>query len=324
MSDLASRLALLGGGSLLRASAALAILLLLAPRSASQEGEIIGSLVGRTAHTALAKGNCLRVDRTVILTDFAFHLELAEPQTLVFTIHRAVREDAEFTLEQSWSVPALPAGATWYSPRSLYVPLLAGNHYLLCVSWSGTLTYSFHPAAAWPVSFGQQRYAHWSGAHPLPAQVEARNEMPATYLMSIATQAPSRFDPSTRIAGAGCAPSGLAAPVLTAVEMPLLGNRNFALEVAASAVARPTWLWITPHALPSPLVFGTCELYLDLRGPLVAIGPVPTRASTVARFPIGIPYDPSIRGVEVPLQAAALDLGSGAVDLSNALFLLYR
>jgi hypothetical protein len=290
----------------------------------AQQAEIIGSLVGRTAHAALAKGNCLRIDRTVVLTDFAFYLELAEAQSLVFTIHRAVREDATYVLEQSWVVPAEPAGPSWYSPTALYVPLLAGNHYLLSVSWSGTLTYAFHPAAAWPISCGEQRYAYWSGAHPLPSELAARNEMPATYLMSLTTQAPSRFDPQTRVRGDGCAPSGLAAPQLTSTEMPLLGNRNFALEVAASAVARPTWLWITPYALPNPLTIGACDLYLDLRGPLIAIGPVPTQANEVARFPIAIPYDPAIRGVEVPLQAAAYDLASGAVDLSNALFLLYR
>ncbi|MBL8900219.1 MAG: hypothetical protein JNM84_21490 [Planctomycetes bacterium] len=294
-----------------------------APLSAQQQ-EIIGSLVGRTAQSALAKGNCVRIDRTVVLTDFAFYLELAEPQSLVFTIHRAVREDASYVLEQSWSIPAQPAGPSWYSPTALYVPLLAGNHYLLSVSWSGTLTYSFHPAAAWPLTFGEQRYAYWSGAHPLPSALLARNEMPATYLMALTTQAPSRFDPHTRIAGAGCAPSGLSAPRLTCAEMPLLGNRNFALEVAASAVARPTWLWITPHALPSPISIDGCELYLDLRTPLIAIGPVPTQVNTVARYPIAIPYDPVIRGVEVPLQAAAYDFASGAVDLSNALFLLYR
>ncbi|MBK9384042.1 MAG: hypothetical protein IPN34_04375 [Planctomycetes bacterium] len=295
----------------------------LAPVGA-QQAEIIGSLVGRTAHAALAKGNCLRIDRTVVLADFAFHLELAEPQTLVFTIHRAVREDASYVLEQSWAIPAEPAGPSWYSPTALYVPLLAGNHYLLSVSWSGTLTYSFHPAAAWPLSFGEQRYAYWSGAHPLPTALLARNEMPATYLMSLRTQAPSPFDPNTRIAGTGCAPSGLAAPRLSCTEMPLLGNRNFALEVAASAVARPTWLWITPHALPSPISHGSCDLYLDLRGALIAIGPVPTQSNEVARYPIAIPYDPAIRGIEVPLQAAAYELASGAVDLSNALFLLYR
>ena len=56
----------------LRATAAVALLgPLLAPGAVAQHGEIIGSLVGRTTHTALAKGNCVRVDRTVVLTDFA-------------------------------------------------------------------------------------------------------------------------------------------------------------------------------------------------------------------------------------------------------------
>jgi hypothetical protein len=298
---------------------------LFAPLGAAQQSEIIGSLVGRTTHLALAKGNCLRIDRTVILQDFAFYLELAEPQSLVFTIHRGVAESGSFELEQSWIVPALPAGPTWYSPTALYIPLLAGNHYVLSVAWSGTLTYAFHPEAAWPLSFGEQRYAFWSGAYPLPMQIDARNEMPATYLMSLETRAPSRFDPDMRLAGTGCSRSGLDVPRLTCVEMPLLGNRNFALEVGASEPGRPVWLWITPFPAPQPIALGgSCFLHLDPLGPWFSLGPVATRANAVARFPIAIPYDPTIAGLEVPFQAAALDLASSTLDLSNAIFLLYR
>jgi hypothetical protein len=98
--------------------------------------------------------------------------------------------------------------------------------------------------------------------------------------------------------GAGCAfgPS----PALQTIGDPTPGNSDFAIDVATLAGAAPTFLAL--GFLPQNLPLG--------QGCTMLVGtPVATRAGTAGpggtlRFPLALPNDPSLRGVEIVAQGA--------------------
>jgi hypothetical protein len=102
---------------------------------------------------------------------------------------------------------------------------------------------------------------------------------------------------------------------LSSIQVPFLGNSQFALSVAQAATNSQAYLFLatTPAAAPIPLGAG-CFLYLDAASLLASVnagvsptGPLQTGTSGAANFALPIPQDPLLSGTSITFQAAVMD-----------------
>ncbi len=113
------------------------------------------------------------------------------------------------------------------------------------------------------------------------------------------------YEPGVRGAatpfGTGCA-GGAGVPSLAAVGPPIVGNRDFALELGSAAPSSTVLIGLTDAAIHQPLP-GGCALYL----PSVTIYATQSSAAGLGRIGTPIPLDPALSGVTVFAQGFVLD-----------------
>lgn len=150
-------------------------------------------VVGGTAYkssfkTALAKGNSYRVDIDVTLTQAEFWLDFSTTQNLYFYVFESPSEFGTYTKIFETSSQVTGTGATWYSSGPIAVPLPKDNHYIIAVSWDGTLAYYYNTGDSQATSFGSYVSGYAIGAHPLGSTLYHNSNDQAIYYQRLTTE----------------------------------------------------------------------------------------------------------------------------------------
>jgi hypothetical protein len=246
----------------------------------------------------------------VTLIEFEFHLDVPGPETLTFFSHRHHSRAGNATLE--WLHPVTVAGGTgpgWYSTGPIALPLIAGNHYTLGVSWAGNVTYYYTTGPTnTPVSFGSWQRAHTTTNPPpttlaLPAGVDV-----AQYYQRLTTVA----TPIVVNTGTSCT-TAMLEPRLVA-SGPFAVNTTESLElVDAAATSIALFALANGPALPAPLPLFGCDLWLDLAGGFATFAAI-TDGTGYGNLDITVPNSPGLFGVQFSSQCLVF---GPAIDVTN-------
>lgn len=305
-----------------RSAWALSIVVCLASMSSAQTQDVVGSTTNRSQRGGIAKGNSFRIDTTVILDSFDMWLDFTGPQAVDYYVYRCPSEAGTYVQLLQTTVQLAGTGPGWYSSGSLQFPLICGGHYVLAISFPGTLAYYYGVGNSQAVSFGEHTFAHATGTHPLPASFTTASNDQAIYHMRTWTVLPGATDPDVSCIGVSCATSTSSAPELGVAQLPRLGSNGFELLLSGSTPALLGVAMVTPGLLPFGVpIAGPCELYVDPTLSFILIGPLNLNASGAANFAAPIPQDPSLRGARLGAQSFVIDVTTGALDTTNALAL---
>jgi hypothetical protein len=151
--------------------------------------DIVGDTSNQATGTGRAKGDSYRVDNSVVLNEAEFWLNFTSTQTLVYYVFESPVEFGTYTEVYRDSEVVAGTGAGWYSSGPISVAMTAGNHYIIAVSWDGTLTYYFGVGDSQPTSFGAHTHGYATGLHPLPAQFSSTSNDQAIYHQRLTTDA---------------------------------------------------------------------------------------------------------------------------------------
>lgn len=171
------------------------------PANTSSEGgrtvDIVGDASNTATATGRAKGNAYRVDVEVVLTQAEFWLNFSGTQTLTYYVFDSPIEFGNYTEVYRDSQSVTGTGAAWYSTGPICIPLTAGRHYIIIVSWSGTLTYYYGTGDTQPTSFGAYVHGHATGYDPLPSSFPSTSNDQAIYYQRLTTGGASPAERST-------------------------------------------------------------------------------------------------------------------------------
>jgi hypothetical protein len=149
--------------------------------------DIVGAAANPTTRTGLAKGNSYRVDVGVFLKEAEFWLNFTDTQTLTYYVFVSPVEFGTYTEVYRSSHVVNGIGAGWYSTGPLCVALSAGYHYIIAVSWNGTLTYYYGVGGSQDTSFGAHTHGYATGTDPLPPSFESLVDDQAIYHQRLTT-----------------------------------------------------------------------------------------------------------------------------------------
>jgi hypothetical protein len=258
---------------------------------------------------ASAKGNVIAVERSVWLHSFELQLTITQPDTLTFFLYRHHSQSGQYSLE--WTRKLGAPGATsaqWYSSGEVQLPLLAGNHYVLGVSWLGAVTYFYNTSSTGTkLSFG----SWYSGHSPvgLPQSTSIGGVDGVQYHMRI------QSNPCSQVLSAGVPCKSSTSPRLVPVELATPGGK-LSMQVVDAAAQVPAVLCMSagplqPTALP---IFG-CQLWIH---PAILLTlAVPTSNSGIATLTLPLPKDPSLSGLRLSWQTLVAE--PSGLYLSNGL-----
>jgi hypothetical protein len=288
-----------------------ALLSLVAALSAQINVDTLGSTASAPTGPTLGKGSLFAVTTTVTLLEYEMYLDVPGPDTLTFFAYRHHSRTGTSTLE--WTLPVAVTGGTgpgWYSTGPIALPLVAGNYYVLGVSWVNTLTYYFTTAQpGYPVSFGNWQRAHTLNL-PLPTTLLLTGSDIAQYYQRLTT-VPTGAVVNT---GTGCSATTLV-PRLVANDYFVRGATTTLELVDALPNAIGLFGLANGAASPVPVPLFGCSIWLDLSGPVVTLATVISGAG-YANLPFPVPNDPLLIGLAFSGQA--LVFGPTNVGVSNA------
>jgi hypothetical protein len=171
MSRISNTLALLAATSLLLTTPTIA-------QCADLVGDTSNASLNRVA---LAKGNSYDISIPTVLDRADFWLQFTTTQTLTFYVYDSPTEFGTYTQIWSASASVTGTGAAWYSSGPIGIPLNPGTHYIIAVSWDGTLDYFYGTADSWPTTFGAATHGYATGSDPLPATFNSGTNDQACY-----------------------------------------------------------------------------------------------------------------------------------------------
>ena len=111
--------------------------------------------------------------------------------------------------------------------------------------------------------------------------------------------------------GTGCAGSA-GVPTLSAIGAPIVGNRDFGLELGPTAPLASILIGLSCNTIQQPLP-GGCELYL----PPVTLESTQSNAAGYGRIGTAIPLDASLSGVSIAAQGFVLDSQGAFLGLAS-------
>ena len=158
-------------------------------RASAQTVDVLGNNSNIATTSNVAKGNSYEVTSPVTLTKAEFNLGFTGPQTLIFTVHSCPTEFGTYTQVLQTSAIVNGTGIAWYSSGPISVPLTVGTHYIVAVSWNGTMNYYFGTGDSQPVSFGQETHGYAAGQNPLPTAFPSSSNDQAIYFQRLTTSA---------------------------------------------------------------------------------------------------------------------------------------
>ena len=159
--------------------------------------DIVGSAANPGSGTGRAKGNAYRVDIDVTLDGVEFWLDFTSTQTLSYYVFESPIEFGTYSEIYRDTEIVTGTGAAWYSAGTVAVPLYAGMHYIIAVSWDGFMTYYYDIGDSQDTSFGAHVHGYAVGFHPLPASFNSSSNDQAIYYQRLMTTAMTPVEQST-------------------------------------------------------------------------------------------------------------------------------
>lgn len=159
--------------------------------------DIVGETSNMSTGTGRAKGNSYEVLTTVTLTEAEFYLSFTSTQTLTFYVFTCPTEFGTYTEVYRDMALVQGAGEGWYSSGEIAVEMTAGEHYIIAVSWDGTLNYFYGTGDYQGTSFGGYTHGYATGYDPLPASFQSQSNDQAIYHQRLTTGGPTPPDHST-------------------------------------------------------------------------------------------------------------------------------
>lgn len=149
--------------------------------------DIVGDTSNSGTASGRAKGNSYQVDIDVLLEEMEFWLNFSTTQTLTYYVFHCPDEFGTYTevFRESGSVSG--TGPGWYSSGPVAIDLSAGSHYIIAVSWDGSLTYYYGTGDSQAVSFGYHTHGYATGYDPLPASFQSMSNDQAIYHQRLST-----------------------------------------------------------------------------------------------------------------------------------------
>jgi hypothetical protein len=164
----------------------LVLVTLLLPAGA-QTIDVVGSTASSATNTAKAKGNSYDVTTPVVLVQAEFWLNFSTISSLTSYVYSCPSEFGTYSLVSSTNATVSGTGPGWYSPGPLNVPMNVGTHYIIAVSWTGSMNYFYGVGDSQPVSFGSHTHGYASGSDPLPASFSSTVNDQAIYHQRLTT-----------------------------------------------------------------------------------------------------------------------------------------
>jgi hypothetical protein len=156
--------------------------------------DIVGGTSNSGSATGRAKGNSYQVDISVTLEEVEFWLTFSTSQTLTYYVFVCPDEFGTYTEIYRDSEPVAGTGAGWYSTGPISVDLDEGYHYIIAVSWDGTLTYYYNTGESQATSFGSETHGYAVGYDPLPSSFQSTSNDQAIYYQSLTTSTVSLYN----------------------------------------------------------------------------------------------------------------------------------
>lgn len=167
------------------------------PLGGMEAVDIVGSTTGTANDTGLAKGNSFVIDTSVTLLETEFWLQFQDSQTLTFYVFESQVEYGDYQDIHRHSRVVTGNGLGWYSSGAMNVNLLAGRHYIIALSWTGTLTYFFGFGGSQETTFGSQTHGFATGTDPLPSTINSEIDDYAIYFQRLVTDYATPTEKST-------------------------------------------------------------------------------------------------------------------------------
>lgn len=192
------------------------------------------------------------------------------------------------------------------------ISLIEGNHYLIGVSWPGSLTYYYNTGTTnTPVSFGS-----WQRANTLTNPVPATYNVPTGVDVAVYHQRFTTIPTSAvETIGTGCGAAVL--PRLVASGVLAVGDTRRLEVVDAAANSLAVYGIGLGWTSPTPTqVFG-CDVWLNLANPIANLIQV-TSATGYASVPFAVPANPAYSGLTLSAQTVVFGTTTGftnALDL---------
>jgi len=215
--------------------------------------DVVGSTVNGSSGAGLAKGNGYRVDFATTLTQVEFWLDFTGAQNLTYYVFDSPTEVGTYTELFRQTAAVTGTGASWYGTGGLALPLSAGSHYVIAVSWDGTCGYSFGVGDSEVTSFGEQIFGFANGTNPLPVSIPINTNDQAIYHQRLTTGLPNvgagycYGDGSGAVcpcaafggAGQGCLTTSGTGATLVASGNAAVGADTFQLDVSGAPANKP-------------------------------------------------------------------------------------
>ena len=278
----------------------------------AQTIDTIGGTNSSPTRANSSKASLYAVDTSVLLFEFEMYLDVPGPENLTFFAYRHHSRSGTATLHWTHQVQVTGGGGPqWYSTGPIFLAMLAGNHYVLGVSWTGSVTYYYSTSSTGtPVSFGSWQRAH-TISNPLPSTLN----IPSGVDIAAYHQRLTTFTlPSVTNIGTGCNPAGTP-PRLVATDEFKIGTTQRLELVSAPASVLSAFVITYGSTLPTPLTLYNCPVWLDLFRPSASL-PVVTSTAGYAALPFTVPNDPGFSGIRFATQAAVLDT---SITMTNAI-----
>jgi hypothetical protein len=160
--------------------------LALAPLGQAQIVDTLGGNNGASG-VGLAKGNSYEIVSATTLIEAEFMLDFTSVQTLRFTVHSSPTEFGTYTEVFQRSAQVTGSGLNYYSSGPISVPLAVGQHYIIAVSWDGSMGYFYGVGNSFAVSFGNHTHGYAVGTNPLGAMFQSNVNDQAIYSQQLTT-----------------------------------------------------------------------------------------------------------------------------------------
>jgi hypothetical protein len=166
---------------------AIGLSLLLATIASAQGIDLVGGTTNTPTGTGLAKGNSYAITIPVNLIQAEFWLGFTGAQTLTYYVYDAPAEFGTYTQIFSSSSVVSGTGLGWYSTGAINVPMNAGMHYIIAVSWTGTVSYPYSTGDTQATSFGSYTHGYAVGLNPLGPTLSSNSNDQAIYHQRLTT-----------------------------------------------------------------------------------------------------------------------------------------
>ncbi len=159
--------------------------------------DIVGDTSNTSSATGRAAGNSYQIDTSVFLTEMEFWLDFSDTQTLTYYVFDCPDEFGTYTEVNRNSESVAGSGEGWYSSGTVNIALNMNTHYIIIVSWSGSMTYYFESADSQATSFGAQTHGYSYGFHPLSGNFVSLINDVAVFHQRLTTTVNTELDRTT-------------------------------------------------------------------------------------------------------------------------------